>query len=307
VGFALSIVVSIAIFAILAVSFDLVLGYAGLFSVAHAAFFAIGAYTTALIALHTGAPILLAAAGAVLACAISSALLAVLVIRVSQDYLVIASFGFLTLVLAALANLPDLTGGTLGIGGIPPPSLFGWTVSGLLSYAIVFSLIAAVVVAVTWWLAHSPYGRALRAIRDNVVGAEALGKNPTFFRVTAFVIAGALAGIAGAMYATYISYISPDAFSNDVNILIFAMVVIGGAGTVVGPLVGAILLVSLPAVLSLLPLAPTLVGPVGQIIYGALLVAFAMSNADGLLGIFHSSDRWLRAQFKRTLTELERQ
>jgi branched-chain amino acid transport system permease protein len=286
--FLFTVLVFIAIYVVLAVSFDLVIGYTGLFSVAHAAFFAIGAYTTAIVAVRLDLPIVLAAILGALMCAASSNILALLAIRVSQDYLVIASFGFLTVVLSALVNLPSITGGTLGIGNIPPPELLGLRVAGPASYALAYLPLAGIVVALTWWLARSPFGRALRAIRENVVGAEALGKTPIYFKIWAFTIAGGLAGVAGAMYAAYISYISPDAFSNDVNILLFAMVILGGAGTTFGPLLGAVLLTVLPAVLQLMPLPPTLVGPVEQIIYGGLLVVFMMTRADGLYGLLRA-------------------
>ncbi len=112
-----------------------------------------------------------------------------------------------------------------------------------------------------------------------------MGKRLLYSKVWAFSIAGCLAGLAGGMYATYISYIGPDDFSNNVNILVIAMVIVGGAGTIFGPLVGAILLSALPPVLSLLPLPPTVIGPLEQIIYGALLVVFVLSRADGLYGL----------------------
>jgi branched-chain amino acid transport system permease protein len=131
-------------------------------------------------------------------------------------------------------------------------------------------------------LARSPFGRALTVLRENAVAAEALGKSQRHFKLWAFAVAGGLAGLAGGMYSGYLSYISPDAFSNDINVLIFAMVLVGGAATVIGPLIGAVILVSIPAALALLPLSPSWLGPVEQIAYGLALVLCAMARADGL-------------------------
>ncbi len=280
----LNTLIFIIIYIVLTVSFDLVLGYAGLFSVAHAAFFAIGAYATALLALHAGMPIELAALIGAAICAAFSAILALMSMRVGEDYLVIASFGFLSVVLATFSNIPAF-GGMVGIGNIPGPSLFGPGVVGAGEYAILFGIVAALIVGVVWVLANSPFGRALKAIRENEVAAEALGKSSARFKTYAFTIAGAMGGIAGAMYASYISYISPVAFGFDVNNLIFAMVILGGAGTVFGPLLGSALLVTLPTVLSLMTLPPGWVGPVEQTGYGLLLVAFAMWRPNGLYGL----------------------
>jgi branched-chain amino acid transport system permease protein len=123
-------------------------------------------------------------------------------------------------------------------------------------------------------------------MRESASASMALGKNPTYLKSWSFVIAGALAGLAGGMFASYISYIGSDSFGNSVNILIFAMVIVGGVGTIWGPVLGAMLLTVMPAALSLLSIPANILGPVEQVIYGALLVLIVLFRPTGLYGIF---------------------
>jgi branched-chain amino acid transport system permease protein len=293
VQYILHILINISIYAILAVSFDLVLGYAGLFSVAHAAFYGMGAYVAALAALHLGTPFLLNLLMAAVFCAAAGALLAIPAIRVGGDYLVIASFGFLTIIFTIMLNWTDVTAGALGLRGIPQPSLFGWHVRTLPQYALLYVIIAALLVAAAWWLATSPFGRALKAIRENQLAAASLGKNAVYFKTWVFAVAGAMAGVAGGMYAHYVTFVGPFAFTMDVSVMLFAMVILGCTGTIIGPLLGAILLVLLPESLRFLMVPAQLQGPVRQMAYGLLLVVFMFVRPDGLYGIFRDAHRIL--------------
>jgi branched-chain amino acid transport system permease protein len=276
--------VMMAIYVVLASSFDLIIGRGGMFSIAHAAFFAIGAYATAIFTADTGMPVLLAwVCGAVL-CALLSLLLAAIAVRVSSDYLIIASFGFLSIVLAILSNVPGLTGGYVGLSDIPPPAAFGQFVGSDQQFAGFYLVIAAVVVALLVYLVRSPFGRSLKAIRDNPLAAEALGKRPTTSKLWVFSTAGLFAGIAGAMYASYIGFVSPDGFGNQVNTLIFAMVFVGGAGTVLGAVVGAVVLTWIPALLTLASLPADILGDLEQVAYGLILVVMVLALPGGVAG-----------------------
>lgn len=271
-----------AIYVVLAASFDLIIGRGGMFSISHAAFFAIGAYTAAQLNAAFGVPILLGWVAAAALSALLSLLLAAVAVRVTSDYLIIASFGFLTIVLAVIANAPVLTGGNVGISGIPAPAIGPFSLDSTLSYAIAYVLLAALVVVFLLYLVRSPFGRSLKAIRDSQSGAEALGKRPSRAKLWVFSIAGAFAGIAGAMYASFISYISPDAFGSSVNTLIFAMVFVGGAGSILGAVIGAIVLTWVPALISLASLPPALLGSLEQIAYGVVLVGIVIGAPGGL-------------------------
>jgi len=294
VGYPLHILINISIYGILAVSFDLVLGYAGLFSVAHAAFFGMGAYVAALASLHLHTPCLLNLLLAAVFCAVAGALLAIPAIRVGGDYLVVASFGFMMLVFTVMLNWHEVTRGALGLRGIAQPSIFGWEVRTLPRYALLYLAIAVLMVAAAWRLAASPFGRALRAIRENQLGAEAIGKNPVYFKTWVFALAGAMAGVAGAMYAHYVTFVGPYGFTMDVSVLLFAMVILGCTGTIVGPLMGAVLLVILPEAIRFLMVPPRLQGPVRQMVYGLLLVVFVLVCPDGLYGILRDVRAGLR-------------
>lgn len=285
-GYLLHILVNISIYGILAVSFDLVLGYAGLFSVAHAAFFGMGAYVAGLASLHLGTPFLVNALMAAAFCGVAGALLAIPAIRVGGDYLVIASFGFMNLVFTVLLNWTEVTRGAYGLRGIAQPSLFGWEVKTLPHYALLYLVIAALLIAVARRLAASPFGRALQAIRENQLAAEAAGKNRVYFKTWVFALAGAMAGAAGTMYAHYVTFVGPYAFTIDVSVLLFVMVILGCTGTIIGPLMGAVLLVILPEALRSLMVPPALQGPVRQMVYGLLLVVFTLLRPNGLYGMF---------------------
>ncbi len=203
----------------------------------------------------------------------------------TSDYLIIASFGFLTIVLAVISNAPVLTGGDVGISGIPAPAVGPFALDSTQSYAIAYVIVAALIVAFLLYLVRSPFGRSLTAIRDNLAGAEALGKRASRSKLWVFSIAGAFAGIAGAMYASFVSFISPDAFGSSVNTLIFAMVFVGGAGSVIGAVIGAVVLTWLPALISLADLPPNLLGSLEQIVYGAILVAIVMGAPGGIASL----------------------
>jgi branched-chain amino acid transport system permease protein len=285
VQYALHILVNISIYAILAVSLDLVLGYAGLFSMAHAAFYGMGAYVAALAALHLGTPFLLNLVLAAVFCAVAGALLAIPAIRVGGDYLVIASFGFLSIVFTIMLNWHGVTRGALGLRGVPQPAVFAWHIRTLPAYALLYGVIAVLLVAAMWWLAASPFGRALKAIQENQLAAEALGKSAVYFKTWVFAVGGAMAGVAGGMYAHYSTFVGPYAFTADVSVLLFAMVIIGCTGTVVGPLMGTVLLVILPEALRFLAVPAQLQGPVRQMVYGLLLVVFTLVRPDGLYGL----------------------
>lgn len=283
-AFVLTELVMMAIYVVLASSFDLIIGRGGMFSIAHAAFFAIGAYATAQITAKLGVPVLASWILAAIVCGLLSLILAAVAVRVSSDYLVIASFGFLTIVLAVLSNAPALTGGYVGLSGIPAPAIFGRIIGNDQQFAVVYLVIAAVVVLLLTYLTRSPFGRSLKAIRDNPTAAEALGKRPTIAKLWVFSIAGAFAGIAGAMYASYISFISPDGFGNQVNTLIFAMVFVGGAGSILGAVIGAVVLTWIPALISLAALPAQVLGDLEQVAYGLVLVIMVMAAPGGLAG-----------------------
>lgn len=292
-------VIVFLLYAVLSVSLNMLVGQAGLFSVAHALFFGVGAYATAIVMvkLHYGWP--LSAVIGMATASLIGVLIAAISLRVIEDYLVIGSFGLQVIGTTALFNWTPLTGGVGGIAGVPLPTILGWTPSDSAGFVWMSLAVAAVGVGVIAILDRSPWGRILRATRDDPIACAALGKNPTTYKISAFVIAGALAAIAGSVYAAYRSFISPDDFTIDLSILLLAMVVVGGLDSIPGAIVGTALLVALPEVLRAVSLPPKAVGPAEQIAYGLLLIAFAALRPSGLIPAGTNPGRGIRRLLRR--------
>ncbi|TAK99853.1 MAG: branched-chain amino acid ABC transporter permease [Verrucomicrobia bacterium] len=283
-SYLLDILILVAIYATLATSLDLLAGRTGLLSIAHAAFYGLGAYSSALVATQSGAPFLLGVAVGILVAILISFIVSLPSLRLHDDYLVIATFGFQMILFSVFNNWMRLTRGPLGIHGIPQPVIFGWRVDTHLEFLALATAFACFAYFVVWRITSSPFGRVLHAIREDEVFAKALGKNTLYFKVTVFGVSAALAAMAGSLYAHYITFIDPTSFTVMESILIISMVIIGGAGSLWGPLVGAIVLVMLPEVLRFIGLPTDVAANLRQIIYGSLLVVMLMFRPSGLLG-----------------------
>ncbi len=280
----LNLLVFVAVFTVLASSLDLLAGQTGLLSLAHAAFYGLGAYTSALLATQAGASFFIGVLAGMIIAALISFLISLPSLRLHDDYFAIATFGFQVIVLSVLNNWMGLTGGPLGISGIPHPMILGWHVSSQLDFCILAAAFGGFAYSVVYLLASSPLGRVLHAIREDEVFARALGKNTLYFKITAFAVSAALAAIAGSLYAHYITYIDPTSFTVMDSILIISMVIIGGAGSFWGPFVGAFVLVTLPEALRFIGLPSASAANLRQIIYGTLLVVMIMFRPRGLMG-----------------------
>ena len=276
--------VMVGIYAILAVSLNLLIGYSGIFSLAHAAIYGIGAYASALVALNLGLGFwggLVVAAGVG---AFASALVAIPSLRVAGDYYVVASFGLQVVVLAVFMNWTDLTNGHAGLPGIPRPNVFGWVIDEPFEYVFLSVAFAALTYAVCWRLTNSAFGRVLQAIRDDEIAAQAMGKNVVQVKIVVASISSALGAMAGSLYAHYITYINPSSFALHESIFIASLVILGGSERLAGPIVGAFVLLAIPEALKFLAIPDTVAAPLRQVIYGALLVAFMLLRPEGLLG-----------------------
>lgn len=273
-----------AIYVILALSLNLLVGYTGLFSVTQGALYGIGAYAFALASLKLGMPFPVTLLAAIAAPAVVGLVVALPSLRLSGDYLVIASLGLQTVIVALLDNLGSFTGGAGGLWGIPAPQLGPWAGTDPASYLPLSLLLAGLSTGAMVLLAHGPYGRALKMVRDDELAASAAGKAVVRLKVTAFVIGSAMAGIAGALYAGYVTFIDPSSFTVTESIYILTLVIIGGAGTVLGSLAGAVAVVVLGEALRFLPLPGAVVGEARQALYGLLLIAFVIWRPQGMLG-----------------------
>lgn len=280
----LHLLILIGIYLILAVSLNLVAGYAGLLSIAHAAFFGVGAYVSALMALHLHTSFWLNLPIAMLLSGLLGLALALPSLRVRDDYLVIATFAFQVIVFSILNNWVTLTGGPMGLPGIPAPTLGGWSVPPGWAFLGLIIFFCALCLWFSHRLVYSPFGRVLQAIREDEILTQALGKDITYYKVLIFVVAASMAAVAGALYAGYISFIDPSSFTVMESIFIISIVIIGGAGSFWGPVLGAAVLVTLPELLRFLGLPGTLAANLRQILYGTMLVVMMLWRPQGLWG-----------------------
>ena len=280
-----NIAVLFCINAILALTLNFIMGYAGIFSLAHAIFFGVGAYATAYIAMHASDSLLLCMAASAAISAVLSMALALPALRVRGEYFVAASLGLQVIGVTIFSEWKSITGGLGGMIGIPRPKLWGYTFNDDTAFLILALVVLGIVIGITALLVRGSFGRSLMAIRDSESAAQTYGKHVNAVKTLSVAVAAGMAGIAGSLYAFYISFINVESFVLETSILLMAMVIIGGTGTLFGPIVGAALLMSLPAALTYLPfLPPTELGAIQQIIYGLAMVLLMMFRPGGLVG-----------------------
>jgi len=282
----LHIFVICGIYSILALSLNLVVGYTGLPSLGHAAFFCIGAYVSALLASNLGiSPWIGLIAGACVA-AVVGAVIGMPSLRLKGDYLALATFGAGVIVYQIAKNLVSLTRGPMGLPGIPGFSIFGLALDSTWSYLVIVVGFSLVAIFLLQRLVGGAYGRVLRSIREDEIASEVLGKNTAKYKLQVFVIGAFFAGIAGSLYAHYITFIDPSSFTVMESITILLMVIFGGMASMKGSLVGAVGLVVFPEILRFLGMPSSIAAPMRQMIYGLLLVVLMIKRPQGLLGTY---------------------
>lgn len=282
--YAVHILVLIGIYAILSTSLNLIAGYTGLLSIAHAAFYGVGAYVVALMALKLNSPFVVNIICAIIVSGLLGALVGVPSLRIRDDYFVIATFAFQVIAFSVFNNWVSFTGGPMGLPGIPQPVILGWRISSHFDFLLLVGCFCGLTFCVTYRMVNSPFGRVLKAIREDEVFALAAGKNVAKYKMLIFAIGASMAATAGCLYAHYISFIDPTSFTVMESIFIISIVIVGGAGSLSGPVIGAVVLVTLPEFLRFIGLPSALAANIRQILYGGLLVAFMMWRPQGLLG-----------------------
>ena len=275
----------INIYIILSTSTNLLVGVTNLLSLGQAAFYGIGAYLAvyALMILHF--PLIPTLLFVFLFTSLSSLLIAYPSLRLKGDYFVLATLGFQLIVYTILYNWVDVTRGPYGIPGIPAPKLFGiFEITGILPFLILSTLLAGITIYVFWALINSPFGRVLKGIKDDEISVLTIGRSVTKFKVWAFVISSGFIGIAGMLYATYVSYIDPTSFNLDEAIFILTAVLIGGSGNLKGPVLGAVFVVVLPEILRFVGLPDSIAANLRQIIFGLILIILMRVRPWGIWG-----------------------
>jgi branched-chain amino acid transport system permease protein len=233
------------IFIIAVMGLNLTVGYAGQKSLGHAAFFGIGAYTSAIL-MKAGVSFWLGLPAAALICFSVGLILGFPALRVQTIYLAFATLGFNSAIWLVMRNEEWLTGGTFGINNIARPSLLGLSLEGNRAYFYFTLGVALLMAALLWGLLRSPWGKAFKALRDNPIRAESLGVDIRGYTLLSFAIGAAYAGVAGVLFASLVQFIEPAPFTVGASIMMYLMVVVGGPGYFLGPVVGAAVGVLLP-------------------------------------------------------------
>jgi branched-chain amino acid transport system permease protein len=283
-NYLLHILVMINIYVILALSLNLLVGYTGLLSLSHAAFYGIGAYISTLCIVVLGLPYILAVVLAVVGAIVLSLVISIPSLRLKSDYFVLASLSFQVIVFTVLYNWVELTRGPYGISNIPRPDLFLFNVNSLSAYFIYSAAITLICIGLLYLIGYSPFGRVLKAIRENEVATAAIGKNITLFKVVAFAIAAGFAAMAGTLFAGYMRYLDPTSFTVMESVFIISIIIIGGAGNIAGPIIGTILMITLPEALRFIGLPSTIAPNLRQMVYGILIILILRYKPQGIAG-----------------------
>lgn len=277
--------IMINIYILLVLSANLPIGMANLLTMGQAAFYGIGAYISAFFLMQFNLPFIVVALAVMVLTGLFSYLVSFASIKLKGDYFILATLGFQMIVYTVLYNWTDVTRGPYGVPGIPSVKIAGvWDVSGVYGYFILTTIIAVLVAFLFKSIKYSPYGRVLRALRNDEHSVAAMGRNPIAFKSWAFFLSAAFSGLAGLIYASYVSYIDPTSFTLDESIFIISALFIGGTGNIRGPILGALFVVILPEVLRFVGLPDAIAANMRQIIYGLALIIVMYFRPQGLWG-----------------------
>ena len=300
VGFAMTIGTVFAIWAILSVSLNLVVGFTGLLSVGHVGFFGVGAYAMAILtsdpayeqlrteAIPTfGLPFFAALPVSVVLAGIVAIVVGVVFNRFRDDIYVLVSFGFAIIAFNVFLNWRELTRGAFGIHEIARPAFGGWVLDKELEFLLLVLVFLALVVLVSWLLVTSSFGRVLTAIREDEQAIEVFGYRVTHFKLAVWVISAMMAGLAGGLFSSWTSFIDPNSFILLESILLVSIVILGGLASIWGSLLGAMAFVLLEEGMRFLPFMPVeFIGQARQVVLGLLLVLLMLFRPQGLVGRF---------------------
>lgn len=275
--YVLRILIMSGIFVMLTLSLNLVTGFTGQFCLGWAAFYGIGAYTSALLTMKAGLSFWLAMPLGGLMAALFGLLLGLPTMRLKEIYLAITTLGFGEIIRLIMLNWTDLTRGSMGLPGIPAPSILSYEISSNQAYYYFILALVLITVAAMRRLIDSRTGRALIAIREDELAAKSMGIDVTAYKMLAFAVGAFFAGLAGSFYAHYTSFIDPHTFSFTESIAILAMAVLGGLGSINGSILGAVILTVVPELLRG-------IAEYRLIVFGLIMMAVMLLRPQGIFG-----------------------
>lgn len=273
----LHILITIGIYIILTLSLNLITGYTGQFSMGHAAFYGIGAYIAALAMLKGGMSFWLAMVLSAVLTAFCGLFLGLPALRLQGDYLGIVTLGFGEIVRLIFVNWVDVTRGPMGLPGIPSPQIGSYLFTGKTPYYYLILALVFLTVFVMHRIVNSRFGLGLITVSEDEVAATAVGINTTKLKLISFSTGAFFAGLTGAFFASYISFVSPDSFMYIDSVTILSMVVLGGMGSIPGSLIGAAILVIAPEILRFL-------ADYRMLLYGLMMVIMMIYKPGGFWG-----------------------
>lgn len=273
----------IGIYVMFSQSLNLSAGFGGMVSLAHAGFYGVGAYTAAILSVNFQIPFVLTLLAAMFFCGLLALIVSAISLRTVDDYFIICTLGIQVIVFSLMNNWMSLTNGPLGISGIPAISLFSFVVDN----KILFLLLIIFFVTLTFFfikkLTDSSFGLTLRALSEDEIFTQSLGKNVYQSKVIAFTIGAMIAAIPGVMYAHYISYIDPSSFTVDESIFVLSIVIIGGMRNLWGSVIASTFLILLPEALRFVGMPNAIAANMRQIIYGAILIFMMFRYSKGFI------------------------
>lgn len=273
-----------AIYAILALSLNLVVGYAGILSVTHAAFFGLGAYATAILGTSFGINFFVGILVGITVSALAALLIGAVLNKFRGDFVALGSVGFNMIVWSVMLNWQELTRGPLGIPGISRPELFGFSFSDNLSFLVLCLVVGCGLFVVSQFITRSSFGRALKAIREDEEALQVFGYRALHYKLAVFVIGAAMAAVAGSLFASYITFIDPSTFTINESIFLLSAIILGGLASNRGAVIGAVVLILLPEFLRFVGFPSDIAAQTRQAVYGIMLIVLMLYRPQGLVG-----------------------
>jgi len=270
----------VSVWAMLSISANLVLGYTGLFTVGHVGYLAAGAYIAAILNILLGVNYYLAIPLALAGTAVFALLTLLPLLRLGPFHFGLATLGLNVVIVDVIHNTAPRVAGAEGLFGLklPPP------IDGSLGRCLVCLAALAACALLAWWIVSSPFGRSLRATRDDPAALASLGKNPDRYRIAIWTVSGAIAGLAGSLYATTLFYIDPTVFVVTFSFFLLVYIGVGGLASIVGSILGPLILILFNESLRFTGLPSDFSGPTQQMLYGLLLVVLMLFRRQGLVG-----------------------